>query len=194
MRTVILGGSFDPIHIGHLFLAEEVMTQLGYQRVVFIPVAEAPHKSASGESSPEQRLEMLKIATQPYERFVVDDCEIRRGGRSFTVETVPLIRERYRPSGRLGMVIGDDLLEGFEAWKDYEKLLDMIDLVVAHRRFEQRVEFAFPHEYVDNLLLPLSSSEIRRRVAEGKAYRHIVPEPVFGYIEHHMLYRQRDDN
>lgn len=192
MKTVFLGGSFDPVHIGHLHLAEEVMIQFGYDQVVFVPAAEAPHKEPSGESTSAQRLEMLRAAVEGYLHFIVDDCEITRGGRSYTVETVPVLQARYSPEGRLGMIIGDDLLEGFLKWKAHEKIVEFVDIIVAHRQFVHRVEFAFPHRYVDNLRLPLSSREIRGRVAAGKAYRHIVPEPVFRYIERYMLYRQRD--
>ena len=192
MSTVFLGGSFDPVHIGHLHLAEEVMIQLSYDRVVFVPAAEAPHKAPSGASTSAQRLDMLQAAVKDDRRFIVDDCEITRGGLSYTVETVPILQNRYSPEDRLGMIIGDDLIEGFVSWKSHEILAELVDIIIAHRQFAHRVEFAFPHRYVDNLLLPLSSREIRSRVASGKPYRHIVPEPVFRYIERYMLYRQRD--
>ena len=192
MRVLVLGGSFDPVHIGHLFLAEEVRCQFGYDRVVFVPAAEAPHKAPSGETTDQQRLDMLKLAVKPNKHFLVDDCEILRGGRSYTVETIPVINERYRPDGRVGFIIGDDLVSGFSTWRSHEELAEMVDLIVAHRQFQERVEFAFPHRYADNLLLPVSSSEIRMRIAAGKAVRHIVPDPVFGYIERYELYRQRD--
>lgn len=192
MRTIILGGSFDPLHVGHLFLAEEVRLQLGYERVILIPAAEPPHKEPSGATTSAQRLEMLSEAVEDVEGLVVDDCEIARGGRSYTVETVPHVAASYDLTGRPGLIIGDDLLDGFSSWKSYQYLLEMVDIVVAHRRFSQEVAFPFPHRYVNNLILPISSSDIRERVASGRAYRHIVPESVFRYIQRNMLYSRRN--
>lgn len=192
MKLLVLGGSFDPVHIGHLFLAEEVRCQFGYDRVVFVPAAEAPHKQPTGETTDRQRLEMLELAVKGNKHFLVDDCEIVRGGRSYTVETIPEINERYAPDGRMGLIIGDDLVSGFSSWRSHEQLAGMVEIIVAHRKFEERIEFEFPHRYADNLLLPISSSDIRRRIAARRAVQHIVPDPVFGYIERYELYRQRD--
>jgi nicotinate-nucleotide adenylyltransferase len=89
------------------------------------------------------------------------------------------------------MIIGDDLLDGFSSWRGHESLIAMVDILVAHRLSVKELDFSFPHRYVDNLLLPISSSDIRRRVASGRVYRHIVPEPVYKYIERYMLYRRR---
>ncbi len=192
MKVLVLGGSFDPVHIGHLFLAEEVRRQFEYDEVVFVPASEAPHKEPTGETTDQQRLEMLQLAVEGNKRFLVDDCEIVRGGRSYTVETIPEINERYHPEGRVGFIIGDDLVSGFSSWRSHKTLAGMVDLIVAHREFQERVEFEFPHRYADNLLLPISSSDIRERIAAGKAFQHIVPDPVFRYIERYELYRQRD--
>lgn len=192
MKTVILGGTFDPVHIGHLFLAEELMTQLGYERVILVPAAQPPHKEASGSTTTEQRLEMLRVATDGNDRLVVDACEIERGGQSYTVDTIPVIERAYRPTPPLGLVIGDDLLEVFDGWKEHAKLLSMVEIIVAHRLSSERMTFAYPHRYLDNLVLPISSTDIRERIRRGRAFRHIVPETVFSYIEKNMLYRQRD--
>ncbi len=194
MRTVLFGGSFDPPHIGHLFLAEELLKQLDYERIILVPAAEAPHKEPSGATTSAQRIEMLRSAVAEIDSLVVDDCEIRRGGTSYTVETIPVLLSQYDITGRLALVIGDDLIEGFQTWKDHELLVEMVDIVIAHRTFREKVAFSYQHVYLDNLLLPVSSSEIRARVREGKAYRHIVPESVFRYIEENMLYIQRDSD
>lgn len=194
MKTVMFGGTFDPVHVGHLFLAEELISQLGYERVILVPAAKPPHKETSGETSAAQRLEMLRMSIQGNDRLVVDDCEVERGGQSYTVDTVPAIERTYRPTGPLGLVIGDDLLAGFDGWKEHARLVTMVEIVVAHRVSRARLEFSYPHRYIDNLLLPISSSDIRERIRDGKAFRHIVPETVFSYIERNMLYRQRDSH
>lgn len=193
MRTAVLGGSFDPLHIGHLFLAEELKIELGYERVILVPAAEPPHKRPSGETTSAQRLEMLAEAVSGIPELVVDDCEILRGGRSYTIQTIPLIREKYDLSELPALVVGDDLLEGFSSWKDHEELVEMVNIVVAHRLFSEEVEFGYPHQYLHNLILPVSSSGIRERVASGRAFRHIVPESVFRYIQKNMLYRRRNE-
>lgn len=191
MRTVILGGSFDPVHIGHLFLAEEARRELGYERVIFIPSYKPPHKNLSNDATAEQRLEMLHLACDEWEFATVDDTEIRRGGISYTVDTIPEIVGRYPISGKPGFIIGDDLISGFTTWKSYQLLPQMLDIVIAHRLFESRLEVPFRHLYLHNLLLPVSSSGVRRRVREGRAFRYIVPEKVFHYIESNGLYAER---
>jgi len=192
MRTIIIGGSFDPVHIGHLFLAEEARCQLGYERVVFVPAFVPPHKNLSNEARPEQRLAMLHACVDSLDSFVVDDTEMLRGGVSYTVDTLPAIIRRYDLREKPGFVLGDDLVAGFTGWKEYRRLPELADLVIAHRFYRERVNFEFPHRYLENLILPVSSSDIRARVRAGSAFRHIVPEGVFRYIVENMLYRQRD--
>lgn len=191
MRTVVIGGSFDPVHIGHLFLAEEARCELGYERVIFIPSHKPPHKNLSNEATAEQRLEMLRLACDEWGFAIVDDTEIRRGGVSYTVDTIPEILRRHSISGNPGFILGDDLLSGFTTWKSHELLPQMVDIIIAHRLFESRLDVPFRHRYLDNLLLPVSSSNIRQRVREGRAFRHIVPDRVFHYIESNNLYGKR---
>ena len=187
-KTVIIGGSFNPIHIGHLYIAAELVNQLGYEDVIFIPAYIAAHKGASNSIEPEERLAMVRLALSG-SGFFLDDCEMRRGGVSYTILTVQDIYERRPIDGKLGFVIGDDLISGFHLWKDASALAEKVDLIVAHRESVEEIPFAFPHRYISNLLLPISSSDIRRRVKEGLAFRFLVPEAVFTYINSHKLYR-----
>jgi nicotinate-nucleotide adenylyltransferase len=186
-KTVIIGGSFNPVHIGHLYIAGEVSMQLGYEEVLFVPAHIAAHKTADTDNSAD-RLSMLSGALKGT-GFSFDDCELKRGGVSYSITTVEDIYRRRRVDGKLGFVIGDDLLSGFHLWKEALALSEMVDLIVVHRLSEERVPFSFPHRYIDNLMLPVSSREIRRRVHEGLSFRFLVPEAVFSYINEHNLYR-----
>ncbi len=189
MRVAIIGGTFNPIHIGHLFLAEEVRAALGYERILFIPTNKPVHKQVREEIGPERRLEMVRLAVAPYPHLGVDDVELRRGGSSYTIDTIDLLEQRHRPDGKLGMVIGDDLARRFGTWKEPGVLAQRVDLIVAHRESGERLEIGYPCRYIDNVRLPVSSSLIRRRVRAGRPVRFLVPDEVLLYMERHGLYR-----
>ncbi len=188
MRLLIMGGTFNPPHIGHLFLAEEIVDAFGYEVVLFVPSHVPAHKDMDLRIDPRHRLNMLEQAVQGRSQFRVDDCEIRRGGISYSIETVADVKERYRLHEKPGFVIGDDLLAGFSSWKRAEALSCEVDLIVAHRSNSEEIRFEYPHRYIDNLILPISSTDIRRRVREGKPYRYLVPEGVYEYIRTHKVY------
>lgn len=189
MKTLILGGTFDPVHVGHLFLADETRRLLGYERVIFVPTNLPAHKETERGASAAQRLAMLESAVSGVDGFAVDDCEVLRGGVSYSVETVPELVARHDITGKPGFVIGDDLIAGFARWKEADRLAAMVDLIVAHRSTEKRLEFAYPHRYVENALLPITSTEIRHRIASGMSYRFLVPDAVYKQIEREGLYR-----
>ncbi|MFP4179803.1 MAG: nicotinate (nicotinamide) nucleotide adenylyltransferase [Spirochaetaceae bacterium] len=187
MKTVILGGTFNPVHIGHLYLAEEVKLSLNYERVIFIPAYIPAHKEPDHSTTAVQRLEMLRCAVFNTD-FVVDSCEIQRGGVSYTIDTIDQINENYNVTGKPGLVIGDDLVDGFQKWKEWETLIEKVDLIVAHRSYREEVSCEFAHTYLNNLILPISSSDIRARVEKGLSFRYFVPESVFSYIEENKVY------
>jgi len=188
VKTAVIGGTFNPVHIGHLYLAEEVKKQFGYQRVIFVPSFIPPHKDADGSTRPEDRLEMLRRTVVDTD-IVVDDAEIRRGGVSYMIDTIKELLNTYTITGRIGLVIGDDLVAGLDSWKDWANLEKMIDLIIAHRNFSGRMECRYGHRYLDNLVLPISSRDIRERVKSGRAYRFLVPGEAFALINQRGLYR-----
>jgi len=188
VKTVVIGGTFNPVHIGHLYLAEEVRMQGGYERVIFVPSHIPAHKNPDYCTSPQDRLAMLRLAVEQSD-IVVDACEIQRGGVSYTYETILDLQQRYPIDGKPGLVIGDDLVEGLSKWKRWKELQGLVDLLIAHRLYEKRVECSWPHIYIDNIILPISSSSIRSRVESGSAFRYLVPDEVYTYILDKELYR-----
>ncbi|MDR1626070.1 MAG: nicotinate (nicotinamide) nucleotide adenylyltransferase [Spirochaetia bacterium] len=187
MKIAVLGGTFDPIHNGHLFLAEEVLS-LGYRRVIFVPSFKPAHKEVGAKDDPALRLEMTRLACAGREEFIVEDCEIARAGTSYTIQTIDYLREKYDFGEKPGLVIGDDLVAGFGFWKKAGVLKKAVKLIIAHRLSAENFPFEGDHIYVENSILPLSSSEIRQRIAGGKAYRYLVPEAVYGFIRSRGLY------
>lgn len=189
MKAAILGGTFNPIHYGHLFIADVARTACGYDRIIFVPSNVPAHKGVAGAVEARDRLRMVRVALAGLPGFVCDPCEILRGGVSYMIDTVAEIERRYRPEGRLGLIVGDDLLAGFPQWKRATELAERVDLLVCRRDSGEARDFAYPHRSLDNALLPLSSTAIRGRVAGGQTIRFLVPEAVRRYIERHGLYR-----
>lgn len=188
MQTVIIGGSFNPLHIGHLFLAEEVFVQFACKQVIFVPSHSSAHKHDRTSVSPEVRFSMVSLAVDGLEWITVDDCEIKRGGVSYSIDTIRQLEQTYSFKEKPGFVIGDDLVADFHLWKDYEMLLNKVEIIVAHRMYTEKVNVPFPHQYLNNVLIPISSSDIRERIREGDAYRFLIPEKVYRYIRENNLY------
>jgi len=195
LRIAILGGTFNPVHNGHLNIAGEVKSRFGYQRVVFIPANIPAHKKMEVEVGADHRLKMLELAVAPYPDFIVDDCELRRGGTSYTIDTVQELSQVYPIEGKPGLIIGDDLVEDFDSWKNVDQLVELVELIVAHRQSQEKIAADFTCRYVDNSLFPISSSRIRQELQSGdtsagrESVRNWLPPDVFEYIQRHDLYR-----
>lgn len=187
MRLAIFGGTFNPVHIGHLALAEEVACDFGYDLVVLVPSNVPPHKAVPYDPGPGARLSMLRSAVGDAPGLSVSPCELDRGGVSYTIDTLAALSAEYRIDGKPGLIIGDDLVPGFMAWRDAEGLLARADVLVASR-IGNSVGAGFPHLKVLNPVLPISSSDIRQRIAEGRPWRRLVPAPVAEYIMGRGLY------
>lgn len=189
MRTVILGGTFNPPHLGHLFLAEEVAQQFGYERVLLVPSYRPAHKEIEGEISPHDRWEMVVRSCEGSDLLVPDEAELVRGGISYSIDTVESVLKKGGITGKPGLIIGDDLFKTFHSWKNSERLLALCELIVAHRETPERLNYPYPHHYANNKILPISSTEIRQRIHLGLAWRWLVPPAVFDYIVKKRLYR-----
>ena len=189
MVIALLGGTFNPVHNGHLLLANKVRREFNYDKIVFVPSYIPAHKDIQGGIAAGQRLEMLLLAINNLPWAECSDCEIIRQGVSYTIETLEFIASKYTLSGRMGLIIGDDLLVGFSSWKNPEKIVEMADLIVAHRMFKEEVPFPFDHRYVNNTIYPLSSSEIRALVKQNRSLLNCMPRQVLDYIGEKKLYR-----
>lgn len=185
MRIAVFGGTFDPIHNGHLHLAASVCAELGYGRVVFIPANIPPHKEMADLTAGSHRLAMVRLAIDGNPAFSVDSCELDRGGVSYTIDTV---RGIGTAGGRLGLIIGDDLAADYRCWHRAPELAQEADLILGRRR-EQGAPLPFPHRIVRNVPLPLSSRLIRERLRAGLAVDYLTPPAVIRYIRSHGLYR-----
>ena len=213
MKIAVLGGSFNPIHIGHLILADSVCKNLGYDKILFIPTFLPPHKQFACKVSPQDRLKMVELALDGDERFQADSCEIDRGGVSYTWDTVCYLTEKYKSvlEEKIGWIMGEDLLPDYDKWNHAEELAQKCDLILACRpdyyplkkEFQNqptsdygknpmkgitRQNFPYPHKIVENPSMDISSSEIRQAVCEGGAWRYLVRDRVFEYIKERNLY------
>jgi nicotinate-nucleotide adenylyltransferase len=191
MRVIILGGSFNPVHNGHLILLDEALDQLGAEKAFLVPAAQPPHKEKPLGASDQDRLAMLALAVGKDSRVEVLACEIERGGVSYTVDTLESLARERPGIGKPYLLLGDDLAPGFGSWKDPDRIAAMADIVIARRMPEPPEPFPWPHRTLDNLLVPISSSLVRRWAQEGRSFGHLVPEDVFEYIRSRGLYGDR---
>ena len=188
MRTAIFGGSFNPLHIGHLCIAEELIHAIPCDRVLFVPARIPPHKDLIDDPGAVLRLEMLKASLDADHRFSVSDCEIVRGGVSYSIDTIRYLKAEGMIESCPFLVIGNDLVEGFPSWKDSASLLDECRIVIVRRDASLRPAPSFPHIQLDNDIFPVSSSLVRSRIASGGAWKFLVPAETRRAIEKHGLY------
>ncbi|HEX6987993.1 MAG TPA: nicotinate-nucleotide adenylyltransferase [Bacillota bacterium] len=196
----VLGGTFDPIHYGHLVAADAAAEALNLDRVLFVPCGQPPHRPA-GESTPaEHRYLMTVLATAGHPRFRVSRMELDRAGPSYTVDTLAALRRQLGPGIDLTFIVGADAFLLMDQWKDPERIMELAMITVVSRpgyndgAVEARLR-ALPeslrvrvrHLEIDPL--NISARELRRRLREGRSVRYLIPPQVLAYIEQHGLYR-----
>jgi nicotinate-nucleotide adenylyltransferase len=197
LRVGILGGVFNPPHIGHLICAQEAHSQLELEVVVFVPVGEAPHREVEQDPGPELRLRMCDYAIAADARFAASRIELDRSGPSYTVDTLRELREQA-PERDLFLILGADQAAALPAWRQPEEVLELATVAVAERDGRRREEVrrsvaslpAAPHRLVffDMPRVDVSSTVVRRRAAEGLPIRYLVPDKVASFIEAQSLY------
>jgi nicotinate-nucleotide adenylyltransferase len=207
MKIGIIGGSYNPPHIAHLIIADRFTEQMDLDYTYFVPAYSSPFKIADDSleaTTPQQRVDMLRLATELNEKFEVETIEIDRKGVSYTVDTVRYFKEKFAEKFgepvELFLLVGGDQAAAFTKWKDWEEILRHVQLCIARRPYtvspdvERAIAF---HLSIDNRLpvwieapmLAVSSTEIRQRIAGSRSVHYIVPENVEQYIHHNLLYR-----
>lgn len=198
----LFGGTFDPIHCGHLIVARSIREQLSLQSIVFIPAARPPHKGHAPMTTPEHRLEMVRLSVEGEEGLTYDDCELHRPGPSYTYQTVVDFRQRLGAAAPLYWIIGADLSAELGTWYRIRELLQGCGMVTVSRPGWDEPDLSALASVLDagqiarlregitrGPRIDISATDIRRRVAAGRSIRFLVPEPVRHYIEQHGLYR-----
>jgi len=199
-RIGVLGGTFNPVHLGHLLVAQTAADRFELSRVLFIPCARPPHKSAARLLPAQHRYDMLALALEGDVRFEPCDLEVRRGGCSYTVDTARELRESL-PGRMLYFILGVDSLLELHLWRDIYRLLTLCEFITLGRPgakegtiAEEDIQLDAPWSerllanYVQGRMVDISSSDIRHRVAEGLSIRYLVPPAVEMYIAEHGLY------
>jgi nicotinate-nucleotide adenylyltransferase len=201
MRLGIFGGSFNPVHYGHLLLAETCREQARLDEVWFVPNALSPLKQDAPPAPAKHRVEMLQLAIGGHEAFRLSTLEIDRGGLSYTADTLSEIA-RQRPSDELFFLLGADSLSDFPRWREPQRICELAQPLVVRRhgapepRYEMLAALVPPERLaavrsstIDMPIIELSSSDLRRRAAEGASLRYRTPRGVETYVETHRLYR-----
>lgn len=216
MKIALFGGTFNPVHYGHLRLAEEVREDLGFEKIVFVPASVPPHKGDKKSLEPEKRLKMTELAIKGNPSFELSDAEIRRRGPSYTIDTLHGFMDKGREGNKvkaISLIIGADSFNDITTWCEYEEILELASLVVVERPVTpvKKIAEVLPDSiarkywydtgtesyvrdsgvsitYLSTTLMAISSSEIRQRVAKGLSIRYLLPLEVAGYIIENNLY------
>ncbi len=194
MRTGIMGGTFNPVHNAHLLIAENAREQYDLDRVIFMTSGNPPHKSDFLDAM--LRFHMTRLAISDNDKFTDDDFEINRAEKSYTVDTLAYLKEKY-PEDKLFFIIGEDSLCDLPLWREPERIMKMADLLVFPRKSMETLDKTVKimrEKYGDNIFMvdapvfEISSTDIRRRLKDGRSVRYMVPDSVIRYIEENNLY------
>jgi nicotinate-nucleotide adenylyltransferase len=216
IRIGLLGGTFNPIHIGHLRAAEEIREKFQLDKVIFVPSKIPPHKISPEVISPLHRISMVKRAIKANPFFSVSDIELRRKGTSYSIQTIRYFRRRYGQDVQLFFILGEDAFREITIWKDYKKIFTLCDWIVMKRPgyplktikeiIPVELKQFFCYQFSGNILihrsnhrlyfteitlLDISSSLIRERIKGGKSIRYLLPNGVEEYIEKNRLYHAK---
>ncbi len=190
MKIGVFGGTFNPVHLGHLLVVADATEQVGLDQVKFIPAATPPHKKTDRLAAGRHRLAMLRLAIRGQRQFEVDTLELRRGGRSYSVDTLTALKRR-QPDADFYFIIGADSLPELHRWRAIKRLSQLCQFIVVARPGyalrPPRVTVVW--QAVTGHVCDISSTEIRARIASGRPIRYLVPDMVRHYIYQHGLYR-----
>jgi nicotinate-nucleotide adenylyltransferase len=196
MRLGIMGGTFDPIHYGHLFIAEEARVRFDLSHVLFIPNGQPPHKKEYGLTPSQHRFAMTLIATHTNKAFRCSPLELNRPGASYTVDTLIALREQH-PDAELFYITGVDAIADILSWKRHEEVIQLATFIASTRTGLDlsTLKDRLPQAYLERILLlgsltlGISSTELRARLRQGLPIRYLTPDGVLEYIQKHGLYQ-----
>lgn len=203
MKIGILGGTFDPIHKGHLIIGEYARVSNELDKVVFIPSGRHPFKNNEKITDPEKRLEMLQLATKSNPYFQISTIEIERTGISYTIDTIRDVKKQYKED-EIYFIIGSDILFEIEKWKEFKELIKLCKFILFYRIDEDEEEilkkinelknsYEMEIKKIEAPIFPISSTEIRERVKKGLSIKYLVQEEVENYILRNCIYRGEDN-
>jgi nicotinate-nucleotide adenylyltransferase len=190
----LFGGTFDPIHLGHLLIADAVRESKGLHKVVFIPSARPPHKCNDIMFNTEERYRMLSLAVQDDPGFIVSDIEMIRNGFSFTIDTIREMKTAFQGNADISFIVGMDNLYDIDTWKDAQDIIRECRILVAKRVCDTCKEI--PQWLRENIelvnvpIIEISSSDIRRRIREGRSIRYLVPHVIWNDIQNLVLMKK----
>lgn len=199
MLIGLFGGTFDPVHLGHLILAEHCLQICELDELWFLPAGQPPHKSASVILAPDLRIDMLRYATAGHEGFRIETLELDRPELSYTVDSITALQKKY-PEHRFAFLIGGDSLQDLPSWHEPERLCQLCEIIAVNRLGVTHADLTGQLERLPESLssrirtvtvpgIGISSSEIRQRIADGQSIRYLVPRAVEIYITENGLYR-----
>ena len=204
LKIGVFGGTFDPIHIGHIVAANVTRKQLDLDTILFVPCWESPLKESSRPVAASHRLAMVKIGTKKENHFSVSGLEVEREGISYTVETVRDLKRHYRSDAKLYLMVGSDAFKDMHRWRDPERIAEMCEIVVILRPGvedcvvdgETRVR---PQQPADPITITgptvgVSATELRRKIYKGEPVKHLLPPRVGDYIKKNKLYEALENN
>ena len=190
-KVGIFGGTFDPIHLGHLITAQSVKELRNLEKIIFIPAFISPHKSDAKTSSPEDRLNMIKLAVDGIPFFDYSDIEVKKGGVSYSIDTLRELKKHY---SELELLIGYDNIFSFHTWKEPDEILNLAKIIVLKRKSSHPPQFEdkYYHQavFVQTRGIEISATDIRERVRNGLPINFLVPPSVMKYIYKNKLYTE----
>ncbi|MBU5427197.1 nicotinate-nucleotide adenylyltransferase [Tissierella pigra] len=204
MKIAVMGGTFDPIHNGHLIAAEYARTSLKLDKVIFIPSGVHPFKNNRNITEGKKRLDILSLAIESNKYFDISNIEINREGTTYTIDTIRALKEIYRED-EIYFIIGSDIIFEIVQWKGFQELIELCNFILLYRlgknedKIENKIEelnrlYGLKFEKVNAPLIEISSTEIRERVKRDLSIKYLVPEIVEGYIYKHKLYSRENIN
>ncbi len=196
----IMGGTFDPVHYGHLFIAQTAMDRLDLDKILFVPTGRPPHKEEELITDADRRIDMLELAIKTNPGFDISTIEVARERTCYTIDTIKELQQCYTDEIKFYFIVGSDAFTDIESWKEYKKLLGLIEFIVMTRQIsknrllDDKIKL-FTKKYSANIIkieipfLDISSTDIRQRIKKGMSIKYLLPESVEKYIYSNKLYK-----